>query len=134
MNASLRAAGLCACVLGGAHLTWMVVLTHPEKIRAAAISCGNFVGLCIDKVSEAPRRAGLPVRAFQGEDDEHRAALEGQFQKARQLAEAHGYRNISLEVVRGAGHVPLAAESLAYFDSLRRAARVPVKPDPELAR
>jgi poly(3-hydroxybutyrate) depolymerase len=102
----------------GAHLTWAMVLTHPEKLAAAATSCGNFNGRCITTVSSATQRVKLPVRAFQGEVDEHRQGLEGQFARARDVATAHGYRNISFELVKGAGHAPLADQVLAYFNSL----------------
>jgi poly(3-hydroxybutyrate) depolymerase len=102
----------------GAHLTWAMVLMHPEQLAAAATSCGNFNGRCITKVSNATQPVKLPVRAFQGETDEHRQGLEGQFAKARELATAHGYTNISFEVIQGAGHVPLADQVLAYFSSL----------------
>jgi poly(3-hydroxybutyrate) depolymerase len=102
----------------GAHLTWAMVLMHPEKLVAAATSCGNFSGRCITKVSSATERVKLPVRAFQGEVDEHRQGLEGQFAKAREVAAAHGYTNISFEVIKGAGHIPLADQVLAYFSSL----------------
>src|SRR5215472_6184164 len=102
----------------GAHLTWAMVLMHPEKLAAAATSCGNFNGRCITKVSNAAQRVKLPVRAFQGELDEHRQGLEGQFTRAREVGAAHGYTNISFEVIKGAGHVPLADQVLAYFSSL----------------
>jgi len=102
----------------GAHLTWAMVLMHPEKLAAAATSCGNFNGRCITKVSNAAQRVKLPVRAFQGELDEHRQGLEGQFTRAREVGAAHGYRNISFEVIKGAGHTPLADQVLAYFSSL----------------
>jgi poly(3-hydroxybutyrate) depolymerase len=103
----------------GAHLTWAMVLMNPEKLAAAATSCGNFSARCISTVSNATQRVSLPVRAFQGEIDEHRQGLEGQFARAREVATAHGYKNISYEVVKGAGHVPLAGQVLAYFSSLR---------------
>lgn len=102
----------------GAHLTWAMVLMHPEKLAAAATSCGNFNGRCITKVSSAAERLRLPVRAFQGELDEHRQGLEEQFAKARELVTANGYTNISFELVKGAGHVPLADQVLAYFSSV----------------
>jgi hypothetical protein len=40
-------------------------------------------------------------------------------QRAMSLADAHGYKNVSLEHVEGKGHERLANEVLAYFaDSL----------------
>jgi hypothetical protein len=36
------------------------------------------------------------------------------------VAEAHGYKNLSLTRVEGKGHERLAAEVLAYFSSLPR--------------
>lgn len=107
----------------GAHLTWAMVLMHPEQLAAAATSCGNFNRRCVTKVSSAPERVNLPVRAFQGEVDEHRQGLEAQFAKAREVATANGYTNISFEVVKGAGHVPLADQVLAYFSSLLQSER-----------
>ena len=107
----------------GAHLTWAMVLMHPESLAAAATSCGNFNGRCITKVSSAPERVNLPVRAFQGDLDEHRQGLEGQFATARELATAQGYRNISFELVKGMGHNPLAEQVLAYFNSLLPSAK-----------
>jgi poly(3-hydroxybutyrate) depolymerase len=102
----------------GAHLTWAMVLMHPEELAGSATSCGNFNGRCVSKVSSAAERADLPIRGFQGELDEHRQGLEGQFARAKEVAIAHGYRNISFEVVKGAGHVPLADQVLAYFSSV----------------
>ena len=93
---------------------------YPEKLAAAAPTCGNFNGRCITTVSSAAERVNLPVQAFQGELDEHRQGLEGQFVKAREVATAHGYKNISFELVQGAGHDPLADQVLAYFSSLLR--------------
>jgi hypothetical protein len=39
-------------------------------------------------------------------------------QKAMSVAEAHGYKNVSLVRLEGKGHERLAEEVLAYFASL----------------
>ncbi len=105
----------------GGHLTWMMVLLRPDRIAAAAPSAGNFTNRCIDdasKISTSAARTRLPVREFIGEVDEHRSGLEDQFQKAKALAAAHGYQNISFEVVKGEHHVPLAEPVLRWFYTL----------------
>lgn len=112
----------------GAHLTWAMVLMHPDKLAAAAPACGNFNGRCITMVSSAAERVNLPVRAFQGEVDEHRQGLEGQFAKAKEVATVHGYKNVSFEVVKGADHDYLANQVLAYFSSFLRSEKSPTIP------
>jgi hypothetical protein len=39
-------------------------------------------------------------------------------QRAMSLADAHGYKNVSLVRVEGKGHERLADEVMAYFSSL----------------
>jgi hypothetical protein len=41
-----------------------------------------------------------------------------QMQKAMSVAEAHGYKNVSLTRVEGKGHERFAEEVLAYFSAL----------------
>jgi poly(3-hydroxybutyrate) depolymerase len=105
----------------GAHLAWGMVFQHPEKLAAAAVTCGNYKGRCMTEegFSTAQDRAELPVKGFQGALDRARTPLEGQFQGGRSVAEQHGYRNISFEVVADARHDPFARRVLEYFDSLR---------------
>lgn len=106
----------------GAHLAWGMILQHPEKLAAAAVTCGNYNGRCLtdEGFSSFPERSDLAVKGFQGGLDTARAPLEIQFQSGRAAAQRHGYRNISYEIVSGAGHEPFAAKVLAYFDSIRK--------------
>jgi poly(3-hydroxybutyrate) depolymerase len=105
----------------GAHLAWGMILQHPEMLAGAAVTCGNYNGRCVteESFSRIDERAGLPVKGFQGALDPARTPLEGQFTAARAVAEQHGYRGISYEVVPDAGHNPFAKLVLEYFDSLR---------------
>jgi poly(3-hydroxybutyrate) depolymerase len=106
----------------GAHLAWAMILQHPEKLAAAAVTCGNYKGRCMteESFSKAHDRADLSVKGFQGALDPARIPLEAQFQDGRAAALQHGYRNISYEVVPDAGHNPFAGRVLEYFDSLRK--------------
>jgi poly(3-hydroxybutyrate) depolymerase len=106
----------------GGHLAWAMILQRPERLAAAAVTCGNYKGRCMteESFSKAQDRAELPVKGLQGALDPVRTPLEGQFQDGRAAAEQHGYRNISYEVVPETGHDPFARRVLEYFDSLRR--------------
>ena len=109
----------------GAHLVWALVLQRPETLRAAAPVAGNYMGRCVDEsaISTHPARADLPVQAFVGADDEPmgpRGPLHAQFERARKLAQEHGYRAVSETLVRGKGHVPMPGEVLAFFAGLAR--------------
>jgi len=107
----------------GAHLVWMTVFEHPEKLRAAATTGGNFSNRCIEGFSNAPERVDLPIRAFRGSKEPQAGMPEGtpnqdQFFIAKTLATAHGYKNLSYEIVDGQGHAPYPDKVLAYFNSL----------------
>ena len=106
----------------GAHLVWAMILHHPERLSAAAVTCGNFVGRCVNEetLTSVSAPSDLPIRGFQGALDAAREPLELQFQRARAVASAHGYRNIYQQAIEGEGHQPFAKEVLAYFNSLRR--------------
>jgi hypothetical protein len=99
----------------GAHLVWMTVFRHPERLLGAATTGGNFRNRCIDKVSVAPERMSLPVKGFLGERDDARTPLEAQFKDARDFATAHGYKALSFDIVKGEGHTPMPDLVLGYF-------------------
>ena len=73
-------------------------------------------------ISSDVSRTSLPIRNFVGTKDELCAAghpIYTQMQQAISVAEAHGYKNVSLTRVEGKGHERLADEVLAYFASLK---------------
>lgn len=105
------------------HTIWGILFNHPEALRAAAIVCSNYAGRWIDEahISSAPERSALPIRNFVGTNDTLCAPgnpIYTQMQKAVTVAEAYGYKNVSLIRVEGKGHERLAGEVLAYFASL----------------
>jgi hypothetical protein len=107
------------------HTIWTQVFTHPEVLRAAAPVAPNYLGRCVEELgfSTSPTRAQLPVKIFGGSRDEYWAAgkpFYAQTQQAKSVAETHGYRNVAENLVQGKGHEPLAAEVMAYFESLVR--------------
>lgn len=108
----------------GGHTVWGVLFNHPAALRGAALVCPNYLGRWVDEahISSDSSRAVLPIRNFVGTKDE--LCLEGhpiytQMQKAINVADAHGYHNVSLARVEGKGHERLADEVLAYFASLK---------------
>lgn len=128
----------------GGHTVWGILFNHPEVVRGAALVCPNYLGRWVDEgggegksqkekgksedgrsssegISTAVERGGLPIRNFIGTKDDLCAAghpIYAQMQRAMSLAEAHGYKNVSLVRVEGKGHERLANEVLAYFASL----------------
>jgi len=105
------------------HTIWGILFNHPEAVRGAALVCPNYLGRWVDEehISPAAERIALPIRNFVGNKDDLCAPgqpIYAQMQKATSLAEAHGYKNVSLTRVEGKGHERLADEVLAYFSSL----------------
>ena len=105
------------------HTIWGILFNHPEAVRAAALVCPNYLGRWVDEahISSAAERVSLPVRNFVGTKDSLCSPgqpVYTQMQRAMSLAEAHGYKNVSLTRVEGKGHERLADEVLAYFSSL----------------
>jgi hypothetical protein len=106
------------------HTIWGILFNHPEAVRGAVLVCPNYLGRWVDEqhISPAAERITLPIRNFVGSKDELCAPgrpIYAQMQKAISVAEAHGYKNVSLMRVEGKGHEPLADEVLSYFLSLR---------------
>jgi predicted esterase len=107
----------------GGHTVWGILFNHPEAVRGAALVCPNYLGRWVDEghISLAPERGGLPIRNLIGTKDDLCAVghpIYTQMQRAMSLADAHGYKNVSLVLVEGKGHERLAEEVLAYFSSL----------------
>ena len=105
------------------HTIWGILFNHPETVRGAAIVCPNYLGRWVDEkhISQAAERTNLPIRNFVGAKDDLCATghpIYTQMQTAISLAEAHGYKNVSLTRVEGKGHERMADEVLAYFTSL----------------
>ena len=105
------------------HTIWGILFNHPEALRGAAIVCPNYLGRWVDEahISSAAERSALPIRNFVGTNDtlcSPGTPIYTQMQKAISVAEAHGYKNVSLTRVEGKGHERLADEVLAYFSSL----------------
>ena len=107
----------------GGHTVWGVLFNHPEAVRGAALICPNYLGRWVDEthISNAGERGGLPIRNLVGTKDDMcspGSPIYTQMQKAMSVAEAHGYKNVSLTRVEGKGHERLADEVLEYFSSL----------------
>ncbi len=107
----------------GGHTVWGILFNHPEVVRGAALVCPNYLGRWVEEghTSSAAVRTGLPIRNLIGTKDDLCAVgnpIYTQMQRATSLADAHGYKNVSLVRVEGRGHERLANEVLAYFSSL----------------
>jgi dienelactone hydrolase len=111
----------------GGHTVWAQVFRQPEILRGVALSGPNFAARGLDdgQFSESPSRVDLPVRVFVGALGAPRGGAPGgqgpfvaQWQRAKQLADDHGYRNVSFTQVEGKRHGPLPEEVLEYFSSL----------------
>jgi hypothetical protein len=105
------------------HTIWGILFNRPEVVRGAALVCPNYLGRWVDEahISPAAERSGLPIRNLIGTNDSLCAPgnpIYTQMQKAISVAEAHGYKNVSLTRVEGKGHERLAEEVLAYFSTL----------------
>ena len=105
------------------HTVWGVLFSRPEAVRAAVLVCPNYLGRWVDEsqISSAPERANLPIRNFVGTNDtlcSPGQPIHTQMLRAITVAEAHGYKNVTIVRIEGKGHERLADEILAYFASL----------------
>ncbi|MCX6237246.1 MAG: hypothetical protein NTY07_06760 [Bacteroidia bacterium] len=116
------------------HAFWPLVMWRPEFIAAACASACNYLGtggpdpsdlgrgMTSKGVSNAPERINLPVKQYTGAND---AVAEigvttgkgmwQQFMNAKATCEAHGYTNVSLDILPGVGHTIHFDAELAYF-------------------
>jgi predicted peptidase len=104
----------------GTHLVWAMIFQHPELLYAAAPVAGNFRSRCMENsnFSTHDSRMQLPIKNFTGVDDDGfgiKGKVYYQYLEAKNLAIAHGYKNISETVVAGKGHEPLPENVLDYF-------------------
>jgi dienelactone hydrolase len=104
----------------GGHTAWALTFRQPEVLRAVALSGPNYGGRCLEdgRFSTSAARSELPVRVFVGGatlqwTPSH--PLFPQWEKVKQVAADHGYRNLSLTVLERKPHGPLAEDVLAYF-------------------
>ncbi|HEY0723202.1 MAG TPA: hypothetical protein VGD41_04285 [Pyrinomonadaceae bacterium] len=104
------------------HTIWGILLNHAEMVGGAALVCPNYLGRWLDEAHiSPPAERALPIRNFVGSKDDLCAPgnpIYAQMQKAMSVAEAHGFKDISLTRVEGKGHERLAGEVLTYFSSL----------------
>jgi len=99
----------------GGHLTWQLIFSHPERLAGAVLAGANYAGRGITTISTAPQRVHLPIKAFQGESDPLVGALTQQWEQAAQQARAHGYTNLSREIITGARHTPFPDQVFSYL-------------------
>ena len=107
----------------GGHTVWGLLFSHPEQLRGAALVCPNFQGRWVDEqqISSAAARTNLPIRNLVGTKDELCGPghpIYTQMQRAITIAEAHGYKDVSVVRVDNKGHERLADEVLAFFSTL----------------
>jgi len=116
------------------HAFWPLVMWRPEYIAAACCSACNYLGtggpdpadlgrgMTSKGVSSAPERINLPVKQYTGADDTVAEigvttgkGMWQQFMNAKATCEAHGYKNVSLDILPGVGHTIHYDAELAYF-------------------
>lgn len=97
---------------GGRYLAWLMIFLHPEELRGATLAAGGYIGRGITRISDSGARINLPVKGFQGSDDDAKEEIDICWQRAMKDANEHGYRNISRVIVPGAKHSPFAEQSL----------------------
>lgn len=106
---------------GGGNLTWQMVFCHPEMLVAAAPACPNFYPHQLSAVSTDPARETLPVKVFQGDKDGYlESLLEPQWNAAKKLADEKGWKNVTREMVPGAGHDTCWKKVLEFFKAQKK--------------
>ena len=116
------------------HAFWPLVMWRHEFIAAACCSACNYLGtggpdpsdlgrgMTSKGVSNAPERINLPVKQYTGSLDPIAdfgvttgKGMWNQFMNAKATCEAHGYTNVSLDILPGVGHQIHFDAELAYF-------------------
>lgn len=126
----------------GGAVTWYLTIFHPEWLTASAPACGGF-GLRSSPgekpVSEAPERATLPIRCFQGVDDKlalgpiagNPDAIRAEWKPHADSFAAHGFLDVDLVLLDKVGHSPCVAPVTAFFaDVLHRSESAATVPPP----
>ena len=104
---------ISGCSAGG-HLTWQLILMHPELLAGAAPSACNFRSRGITTISQAKERNDLPIHGFQGDKDGILEVLNQQWKDAEQTARSHGFKNITRTIVPGEGHQPFPRQVVVF--------------------
>jgi hypothetical protein len=99
----------------GGHTLFGLSFNHPNQFKAAAPVCPNYAARWISPATE--KAAGVPMRCFVGARDEMWARFSGQRERARLVARARGFSDLTTTRVQGKGHEPLAGAVLSWFHS-----------------
>ena len=105
----------------GGHTVFAEVFRHPERLRAAALAGPNYAARCVAFSSDAAR-VTLPVKVFLSAvatDVAPNLYVHTQSKRAKEEAEQHGFRGITLQEVAGKPHGPMPEEVLGWFQSMR---------------
>ena len=101
-----------------------MIFRRPEELRAAAPVSPNWRGRWVGEAdfSKSEARVALPVKVLfcaplTGPEGAGWDAFLSQSKEAIQIAEAHGFRSVSLTMTTSPVHGPLADEVLAFFSS-----------------
>ena len=105
----------------GGHTLFALTFRHSELLSAVVPIAPNYQARGVDELvtSAVPH---IPIHEMHGSEDPYSAPDKpfwAQWQRASADAKARGFNNISSEVVKGQGHVWLAADVIRYFDSIR---------------
>lgn len=109
----------------GCHTLFAVTFRHPEWLLASVPTSPNYRGRGMEDgaFSKSPSRAVLPLHEIHGSADafsDPGKPFYAQWQAAKSAATAHGFGNVSEQIVAGKGHVWLADDVLEYCSSLIR--------------
>ncbi|MBL8114548.1 MAG: hypothetical protein JNK60_16830 [Acidobacteria bacterium] len=109
----------------GGHTVWALLLQRPEAFRGVVPVSTNWRGRWVtpETFGKDPSRAKLPVRVLfcgklAGAGEAGRQAWFEQTREVMDLAKSHGFGNITLQVLDGRPHGPLAADVLAVLSTL----------------
>ena len=120
---------------GGGHPAIAYTLVHPERLRAVALSAGNYIGRCVraptaptnpevpepipaPPISNAIERVTLPVRFFNGTDDPNWRHSIPQRDRAMSDLATNLFANVSSVMIPNVRHDPMIGLVLDYFHSV----------------
>ena len=120
---------------GGGHPAIAYTLVHPERLRAVALSAGNYIGRCVraptvpsnpevpepfpaPPISNAIERVTLPVRFFNGADDPNWRHSIPQRDRAMSDLGTNQFANVSSVMIPSVRHDPMIGMVLDYFYAL----------------
>jgi dienelactone hydrolase len=111
----------------GGHTVWALTFNHPEWFRAVAPVSSNWQGRWVSAPTPGSERP--PVRVLfcdlpaTGDLAAAWRALKEQTDAAIAEAARRGFTDVTLQILPGRTHGPLAPDVLGVFDSLRSPAR-----------